>query len=117
MVQIYNEVCDDLLARSSASAGDRVSALSAGRGMKVVQAPGCTKEGGWEMEGLSWLRCKSPEHLLVGLRTYRVHSTTEHCHSFSHSSSVPFRSLLRRHQHQHLLKPVSNAPPRHLLPP
>ena len=92
MVQIYNEVCDDLLAGGGSSKGqDRASALtSGGRGLKVVQAPGCPKEGGWELEGLSWWQCQTPEHLLecfargrkriIYAETYmNKHSSRSHC--------------------------------------
>jgi hypothetical protein len=87
MVQIYNEVCDDLLVKNGAGAcGDRVSALQASRGMKVVQTPGCLKDGGWEMEGLSWYRSKSPEQLLEYFTNGRKRIVYAETHMNKHSS-------------------------------
>ena len=69
MFQIYNEQVDDL--------------LKPGRNnLRVKQSP----RGGWEVEGLGWFTCRSPEYLMFVVRNGRKRLVYAETHMNKHSS-------------------------------
>ena len=69
MFQIYNEQVDDL--------------LKPGRNnLRVKQSP----RGGWEVEGLGWFTCRSPEYLMSVVRNGRKRLVYAETHMNKHSS-------------------------------
>ncbi len=69
MFQIYNEQVDDL--------------LKPGRNnLRVKQSP----RGGWEVEGLWWFTCRSPEYLMSVVRNGRKRLVYAETHMNKHSS-------------------------------
>ena len=93
MCQIYNEQIDDLLKPKNvnlrlvkASSSSASASASAADGSSTPPPASSGSYDGWEVEGLSWYRCKSPEYLLSVISNGRKRLVYAETNMNKHSS-------------------------------